>query len=186
MINVALKLMLIAILMMVGTFATNAQSSGDLEFGIKAGGNLANLKNANGKAKIGLVGGVFTEYRISEKFSIRSEALFSKQGAKGKGSFETVKLNYINVLPGLAKFYPVKNFSIEVGPYGGFLFSKKGGNLNKSDYRKIDYGATLGIGYRIVENVEIGARYYYGVRDITKTTGKIKNKTIQVALSYSF
>jgi hypothetical protein len=186
MIRVALKTILITVLLLVGTFASNAQSSGNLEFGIKAGGNLANLKNANGNGKIGSVGGIFTEYRISEKFSIRSEALFSMQGTKGKGSFETVKLSYINVLPGLAKFYPVENFSIEVGPYGGFLFNKKGGDLNKSDYRKLDYGATVGIGYRIVDNVEIGARYYYGLCDITKTTGKINNSIIQVALSYSF
>ncbi|PIE49031.1 MAG: hypothetical protein CSA39_04760 [Flavobacteriales bacterium] len=186
MINVVLKIILAMVLLLTGTFTSNAQSNNNFEFGIKAGGNLTNLKNTNGKHKIGLVGGIFTEYRISKKFSVRSEALFSMQGAKGKGSFETVKLNYINVLPGLAKFHPVESIRIEVGPYGGFLFSKKGGNLNKSDYRKIDYGATLGIGFGITENVELGARYYYGLRDITKTTGEIKNKTIQVALSYSF
>ncbi|QYJ68399.1 outer membrane beta-barrel protein [Flavobacterium litorale] len=121
MIKVALKTIFITALLLVGTFASNAQSNGNFKLGIKAGGNLTNLKNANAKAKIGLAGGVFTEYRISEKFSVRSEALFSMQGAKGKGSFETVKLNYINVLPGLAKFYPVKSFSIELEPYGGFL-----------------------------------------------------------------
>lgn len=184
--KIVLKTIMITALLLVGVFTSNAQSNSDFEFGIKAGANLANLKNANGKAKIGPVGGIFTEYRISEKFSIRSEAMFSVQGAKEKGNFETVKLNHVNVLPGLARFYPVENFSIEVGPYGGLLLSKKGGDLNKSDYRKIDYGATLGIGYRIVENIEIGARYYYGIRDITKTTGKINNSTIQVALSYSF
>lgn len=183
---VTVRTIMIMALLLAGTLVSNAQSNSDLEFGVKAGVNLANLKNANGKAKIGPVGGIFTEYRVSEKFSIRSEALFSMQGARGKGSFETVKLNYINVLPGLAKFYPVKKFSIEAGPYGGFLFSKKGGGLKKSDYRKIDYGAALGIGYRIVENVEIGARYYYGISDITKTAGKTSNKTIQVALSYRF
>ncbi len=184
--KIVLKTIMITALLLVGIFTSNAQSNSDFEFGIKAGANFANLKNANGKAKIGPVGGIFTEYRISEKFSIRSEAMLSIQGAKGKGSFKTLKLNYINVIPALAKFYPVEKFSIEVGPYGGFLLSKKGGNLNKSDFRKIDYGATLGVGFGITENVELGARYYYGLRDITKTTGNIKNKTIQVALSYSF
>lgn len=186
MIMVTVRTTMILALLLIGTLISNAQSGNDFKFGIKAGGNYSNLKNANGKSKIGLVGGVFTEYEISEKFSFRSEVLFSKLGAKGKGNFETVKLNYVNILPALAKFYPIKNFGIEAGPYGGFLLSKKGGNLNKSDYRKIDYGVTLGLGYRIIKHAELGVRYYYGLRDVTKTTGKINNKNIQIALSYSF
>lgn len=188
MIMMVFKTILITFLLLLGTFTGNAQSKTghDLEFGIKAGANLASLKNADGKSKIGPLGGIFAEYKFAEKFSLRSEAMLSKQGAKEKGNFETVKLNYVNLLPALARFYPVENLSIEGGPYVGLLLSKKGGSLSKSDYRKIDFGAAFGLGYHIIEDVEIGLRYYLGLRDITKTTGEIKNKIFQLALSYSF
>ena len=179
---------LILSLILVGIFTSSAQSndSSDLEFGIKAGVNLSNLKNAGGKPKIGPLGGIFAEYRFTEKVSIRTEAMFSIQGTKKKGSFETVKLNYVNFLPALVKFYPVKKISIEAGPYIGLLLSKKDDNPSTLDYRKMDFGAVLGLGYRVVDNVEIGLRYSYGMFDITKTIGEIKNRGFQLALSYSF
>ncbi|WP_051554582.1 porin family protein [Maribacter antarcticus] len=179
---------LILSLILVGTFTSSAQSndSSNLEFGIKAGVNLSNLNNADGKRKISPLAGIFAEYRFTEKVSIRSEAMFSVQGAKKKGSFETVKLNYVNLLPALVKFYPVEKISIEAGPYVGLLLSKKDNNPSTLDYQKMDFGAVLGLGYRLVDNVEIGLRYSYGVLDITKTPGKIKNRTFQLALSYNF
>ncbi|MBQ0735424.1 porin family protein [Aquimarina celericrescens] len=178
---------LILALLFMGAITANAQSNIDgLKFGIKGGANLAKLKNVDSKAKIGLVAGVFTEYGFSDKFSLRSEVLFSVQGAKAKGSSEKVKLNYINALPALIKFYPVKKFSLEAGPQIGLLISKKGGGLLKSDYRKLDYGLTLGAGFHIIENIEIGARYYLGLRDITKTPGEVKNAVFQFTLSYGF
>ena len=64
--------------------------------------------------------------------------------------------------------------------------SKKGGALPKKDYRKLDYGISVGAGFHVTENIEIGARYGLGLRDITKTKGTVKNNTIQATVSFSF
>lgn len=177
------KTTLMLTLLFMGITAINAQSDNKPSFGIKGGLNLAKLKNSDGKNKHGMTVGGFVEFKISDKFSIQPEVLYSRQGVK-IGS-EKIKLNYIN-LPVVAKFYPVKGLSIEAGNQLGYLLNTKGGNLAKSDYRKVDLSAVMGLGYQITNNLEIGARYNLGLRDITKTAGKTKNSVFQFSLAYRF
>ncbi|WP_299223733.1 porin family protein [uncultured Aquimarina sp.] len=182
------KTKLVVAFLLMGIVAANAQSKNGagMQYGVKGGVNLSNLKNIDGKAKIGLTAGVFTQYGFTDKFSLRSEALFSVQGVKAKGNIEKIKLNYVSLLPAMARFSPVKRVNIEAGPQFGILVSKKGGNLRTEDYRKLDYGLAVGVGFHIIENIEIGARYYLGLRDITKTTGEVKNSVFQFTLSFGF
>jgi len=175
------KTTVVLALLFMGIITINAQDGAQL--GIKGGVNFAKLKNADGKGKIGMVAGIFMEKKLSDRFSIRPEALFSTQGAK-IGSQKT-KLKYINI-PVLAKIYPTERFSVEFGPQVGYLLGKKGGNLRKKDYRKLDYSLALGTGFHISDNLELGARYNLGLRDITKTPGKIKNSVFQFTVSYKF
>lgn len=181
--NMLKKATLTLALLFMGAMTINAQSGNSPSIGVKGGLNLAKIKNADGKNKLGMVAGGFAEFKMSDKFSIRPELLYSRQGEK-VGS-DKIKLNYINA-PILAKFYPVNRFSIEAGPQVGFLLNKKGGSLAKSDYRKLDLSAAFGVGYRLIDNLEIGARYNLGLRDITKTAGKHKNSVFQFSLGYKF
>ncbi len=186
MLKATFQTILIPVAILAGVFTSNAQTDSDFRFGIKAGANFSKLTNSNGKSKIGVLAGVFSEYQLSEKLAIRSEAFFSNQGIKGNNGTGKTKLNYLNAMPVIVKFYPIDRFSLEVGPYTGYLMSKKGGNLSRSQYRKIDYGASLGMGVKFSDTIEFGARYFLGLRDITKVTGKVKNRGIQAALSFYF
>jgi len=181
--NLLKKGTLVVSLLFLGNTAINAQSNNSTVIGIKGGLNLAKIKNTDSKNKLGMTVGMFAEFKMSEKFSIQPELLYSRQGAK-IGS-DKLKLSYIN-LPVLAKFYPISKISIEAGPQFGYLISKSGGTLSKSNYKKIDLSAVVGLNYQISNKIGIGARYNLGLKDITKTSGKHKNSVFQFLLSYKF
>jgi hypothetical protein len=179
------KVFLTIALILSASYITEAQSNDYALYGVKGGLNLSNLNGVSSKLKPGFTAGIFAEYFISEGVSLRSEMLFAVQGAKSKNGTQKIKLNYIN-WPILAKLYATKDFSIEVGPQLGFLISGKGGGLPKSAYKTLDVGAALGVNYRLNQAFEIGARYNHGLTDITKTSGKLKNRVVQLSLAYSF
>lgn len=130
------KILLSAVV--VFTFGlTNAQ---DVSYGVKGGLNLSNLSGdiEDTKSLFGAHVGAFAEIKITDKFSVQPELLFSMQGAKQEytyfESFEgftitetektTLKLGYLN-LPIMAKYYVSDKFSLEAGPQIGFLLSAK-------------------------------------------------------------
>ncbi|PKV51664.1 outer membrane protein with beta-barrel domain [Aquimarina sp. MAR_2010_214] len=179
-----IRLMLCTVLLGIITISAQEKQKG-IEFGIKAGANLTEFRNASSNFKIGIMGGVFSQYRLSEKLAIRSEILYSAQGAKSKISSGKIKLNYINVLPAMIKFYPIKKLNLEAGPHVGYLLSGKGAGFVKSNFKKIDYGVALGIGYSLTDNLEVGIRYNLGLVDITKvSTTSFKNSVFQAGLAY--
>jgi opacity protein-like surface antigen len=117
---------------------TNAQ---DMKFGAKAGLNVASISGLdNSKSLFGANLGVFAEFKISDKFAVQPEILFSMQGAKGSisetetsgsGAFSITStfnaenkaaLNYINI-PIMAKFFVTEQLSLQAGPQIGFLMS---------------------------------------------------------------
>src|ERR1700749_475310 len=124
------KIMLTAAAVMAFAFS-NAQET---KFGVKAGLNLVTLTGAveDASAKVGFNAGGFAEIKLSEKFAIQPELLFSTQGYKYKetGSDadysyeEKLNLGYLNI-PVMAKFYVAQKFSIEAGPQLGILLSAK-------------------------------------------------------------
>ncbi|NMH88247.1 porin family protein [Flavivirga algicola] len=184
---ISIRTIFTAILMIALAYASNAQSNDLFKFGVKVGANRSTIKTSGERAKTGPAFGLFTQFKASETIAIRSELVYSSLGGRSKKNTAektTLKLNYIQVLPALVRVYPVEKFGLEVGPYIGYLLSTKG--INKSNFRKLDYGGAFGIAYHISDNLEIGARYSLGLRDITKLTGDAKNRALQLALSYSF
>jgi opacity protein-like surface antigen len=200
------KLLLIAVLAIVGLGTANAQ---DIKFGAKAGINLANGAGDVEEAdtKLGLHIGGFAEFMLSEKFAFQPELLYSMQGYKyeydldlGDGTSinveEKIKLDYIN-LPLIFKFYVTEGLAIEAGPQVGFLVSAKaefegGGESEEEDidegYNSLDYGVNGGLSYTLDMGVMFGARYYYGIADIDDVSDDFdeKNSVIQVSVGYKF
>ncbi|OXG04435.1 outer membrane protein with beta-barrel domain [Flavobacterium araucananum] len=199
------KIILSAIAVMTFAFV-NAQ---DVKYGVKGGLNLSNFFGDVGdfKLRAGFNAGVFVEVKLSEKFAIQPEVLYSQQGAKFKisGSYfdgpnynffrTTFKYNlgYVNV-PVMFKYYPVKKFAIEAGPQIGFLVSADGKSKTddvtteisiKDFYNTIDFGLNLGAGYDLTENISVGARYNFGLANIAKTEAGDKSKVHNEVLSFS-
>lgn len=176
---------LIACVLLFGIITANAQKKQRIEFGIKGGVNFAKFRSESSKFKVGLIGGFFTRYNISEKFTIQSEALYSVQGAKSKHGSGKTKLNYIYVLPAMGKFYPTDRLYIEAGPQVGYLISGKGQGFRKSNYEKIDYGIATGVGYSITSDFEIGIRYNLSLPNISKINNtSIKNSVFQLSINF--
>lgn len=205
------KVVLSAIAVMVFGFA-NAQ---EVKYGLKGGLNLSNFsgdtEDVNLKSKAGFNIGGFVEIKLSDKYAIQPELLYSTQGSKVKGEFVQIddvlyrgnvcfNLSYINV-PVMFKYYVVDKFNVEAGPQIGFLASAKtkttidgynGSNEldAKEIFKSIDFGLNLGVGCDFTENIFASARYNLGLANIAKTDAgddsKIHNSVFSLSVGYKF
>ncbi|WP_026727601.1 porin family protein [Flavobacterium denitrificans] len=185
----------------------NAQ---DAKFGIKGGMNLSTLTGdiEDPSSKVGFHVGGFAEIKLSEKFAVQPELLYSTQGAKEKGEFEyegnvydaeiDYKLAYIN-LPIMAKYYIVDKFNVEAGPQIGFLVSAKAeatvlGNSAEEDvkdsFKSVDFGLNLGAGYDFTDKFSAGARYNIGLSNMIDGEAadyvKAHNGVFSLSVGYKF
>lgn len=184
----------------------NAQ---EVKFGAKAALNIATLTGdvEDPSSLIGFQVGGFAEIKISEKFAIQPELLYSTQGGKEKESIDidgtdytatlSYKLSYITI-PVMAKYYVAKSFSLEIGPQIGFLTSAKGEieasgesvEVDIKDYvTSTDFGVNFGAGYDFSEKLSASLRYNLGLSNINddeEDDSNIKNSVFSIALGYKF
>lgn len=142
----------------------NAQET---KFGAKVALNIASLTGdvEDASSLVGFQIGAFAEFKISEKFAIQPELMYSGQGASSDGDGD-LNLNYINI-PVMAKYYVAKSFSLEAGPQIGFLVSAKADGEDAKDFiSSIDFGLNLGAGYDITEKFSAGLRYNFGLSNV--------------------
>ncbi len=210
-----MKKIILSVAAMLTFGFVNAQ---EVEFGVKAGVNIASLTGdiENADAKVGFHVGGFAEIKISDKFSVQPELLFSTQGAKAEEKYsedgvsydysEKINLSYINI-PIMAKLYVAEGFSLEAGPQIGFLTSAKNkyegtatfGGMTQSEseevdikdtMKSVDFGLNFGLGYKFTEKLSASARYNLGLSDVNEEVDglsySVKNSVIQISLGYSF
>lgn len=205
------------ILTIAVVLTANFVSAQDMKFGVKGGLNLSNVTgDGNPSMKVGIHFGGFMEYKVSEKFVIQPELLFSTQGAKFEysDSFEgesysensNYKLSYLNI-PIMAKYYVSEKFSLEAGPQIGFLLSAKNdfdysetfggetfsesGEVDIKEFlNSTDFGINFGAGYDLNEKMSLGFRYNLGLTDIEKDldpgASGSKNSVFQLSFGYKF
>lgn len=170
----------------------NAQ---EINFGAKAGINLATLRPELTESRTSFHLGGMAEITIADDFAIQPELLYSAQGAKDQNDSdnnETFKVDYLT-LPVLAKYYLIEGLSVEGGPQIGFLLSSKQEDNGETDDLKditksIDIGFSLGAAYKLDNGLQIGARYYFGsdVNDIDEDPDEFKNNVFQFSIGYWF
>ena len=175
------KVLLITAIAVLGLKSVNAQ---EIEFGIKGGLNLAQIKGVTNQGSDRITDfslGFLTEIPISEKFSFQPELLYSGQGS-------STKLNYLNI-PLMGKYYLTRGLSLEAGPQLGYLLSAKNNGTNlKSTFHKFDFGVNFGLGFKLKNGFNFGARYNLGLSDINKTINtscKHKNEVFQLTIGYN-
>ena len=183
--------------------------SAQIQFGLKGGVNLADvryLNDGNTKARVGWNAGILAEMPIQENLFIRPELLYSSKGfafsARGTSSAGSEKLNYISV-PVLGGYRPTAKSEILIGPEFGFLrkaVSKSSGiTEDRTDfYRHFDIGFDLGFAYNFTKVAGAEVRYNYGFKDLvnvvyTNDNGDIQgqgkngaNSVLQFGLYYLF
>ena len=182
------KLLLTAAAVFAFGFA-NAQET---KFGVKAGINLSNWGGdvEGTDSKVGLLVGGFAEIKLSDKFAVQPELLYSGMGAKDGDV--SLNLNYLAV-PVMAKYFVAEKFSLEAGPQIGFLMSAKAKLDGESEdikdaFKSTDFGFNLGAGYDFTENISAGLRYNMGLSNILEGSGDFKgtNNAFSLAVAYKF
>ena len=188
-----------------GLYSTSAQTT---DFGVKGGYNLSNLSTdlSGMKDKSGFHIGGLLEYKISDKFSIQPELLYSVEGGKYSFSYsesnedgdfvfkakENVTLGFIN-LPVTAKYYLKDRFSIEAGIQLGYLVSAKSdydffmdldgditsdsGEQNiKDDVKSFNTSLNFGLGYELKNKMFFQARYNLGLTNLDKSEDSMEDE----------
>ena len=177
------------ILTAAAVFAFGFANAQDTKYGVKGGLNSSTLSGADGaKSIIGLNLGGFVEFKVSDKFSVQPELLYSMQGAKS--DFGTLNMNYINI-PVMAKYAVADKFNLQAGPQIGFLMSAKFDSVDVKDSMKsMDFGVNLGAGYDITEKMSLDLRYNLGLAQTQKELAAgetaVKNSVIQLSFGYKF
>lgn len=187
------------LLTVAAIFAFGFANAQDVKFGVKAGLNFANLTGdaEDNSMRVSFHVGGLAEIKLSNKFAIQPELLFSSQGAK----FDTntseklvYDLSYINV-PVLAKFYATPQFYLEAGPQIGFIVSAKAkydGDSEdiKNSFNSTDFGLNIGGGYNFTDNIYAGLRYTAGLSNIAdvpdESNFETGNSVIALSVGYRF
>ena len=203
------KYFLLAIFLSSFVFDVSAQDNSTTSkkentiVGIKAGLNIANFVGddaGDSKSLIGFNGGLFLEFKVTDKFFIQPELLYSIQGsnedlvAEGFNFDVTFKTKYIN-LPVMAKYYVANDLQLEVGPYIGFLvdaevkatFQGQSQTVDAKEFLKSnDFGINLGLNYDFSNVVFFNARYSAGLVQVgdTGSNDDIKNSVFQFGLGF--
>ena len=185
------KILVLVVFTVLGFTNANAQK---INFGVKAGFNIASINGDNTSNLTDVTSlhfGLVTEIPISEKFSFQPELIYSGQGFgyKNTPDKDLVALTYLN-LPLMGKYYITKGLSIEAGPQIGYLVDTNNAyGFSKDKFKKVDFAANLGVGYKLQNGINFNARYNLGLSNINNTSensDKFRNGVIQVSVGYFF
>lgn len=181
------KILVLTVFTVLGFTNVNAQ---EIKLGVKGGLNFASLNGDNTK-DIDVVTsfnfGVVSEIALSEKFSFQPELMYSGQGYSFNDN--TIALSYLNV-PLMGKYYVTKGLSLEAGPQLGFLLAAKNEKTDVKDaFKSFDLGVNFGLGYKLENGINFGARYNLGLTNINNLDNssiKNRNGVLQISVGYFF
>ena len=185
------------------TSNTPARTGYGVQWGLKAGVNLANFESSiypNSTNRTSFHAGGLAHIHLSPKFAVQPELVYSVQGFKQKissGYELDFKADYINI-PVLVQ-YMVRGARIQTGPQVGFLLSAKGDYTDgtfddvKDNMKSIDFSWSFGLGYLTVRGIGIDVRYNLGISNINDEITaagvndlEINNRVWQLGLFYQF
>jgi hypothetical protein len=184
----------LTVALVIGAFACllvmPGPASGNVQFGIKGGGNMAKITGADAqdinttlKNKVGFVAGVFLAFNMGSVFTLQLEALYTMKGVNSTYTdidttySDKIYANYIEI-PLLLKFRiptPLVSPFVFAGPAVGFKLSEKvteNGTevpLDQALFKNNDYGAIFGGGLNIGSHFQIDVRYSMGLQKIIST-----------------
>ncbi|SHJ83625.1 porin family protein [Pseudozobellia thermophila] len=163
----------------------SGNSVGDINFGAKAGLNMATWmgKDLDGvSAKPGAYfGGIAEIPAFIDDFYFQPELLVSFVGAD-LGPVNA-NLTYLT-LPMMAKYHIMDEVAVEFGPQVGFLLSDNWEeDLQGQDTKKMDLGLNIGGGYRLNENLYFQLRFSVGVGKVLDVS-KVHNGVLSVGACY--
>lgn len=194
------KLFILSLLMFCGI----SQAQVELWLGPKAGVNIANVSDLDGKSLTGVYGGAAFAIKFSERYALQPEMGFSMQGSSEVyNTREDLKLTYFTVGV-MNKFYFVKGFHFLVGPEFNFkvndtfsdwlddgIYDDEGNYVGDLNAQPFDFALVGGLGYDLPFGLSFEARYKQGLQDVMDffnwDDGKSRlNQVIQIGIAYKF
>lgn len=191
-------------------------SQAQVKFGAKAGMNLSRFTENFETMKPGFHAGVYAQINIAPMFSIQPEVLYSMQGATEEetnttlGQTITAKgsaTSHNVIVPVMLQFRPIKSLTIEAGPQFGFnlgmsLYSEvtmsglvedsfeESVDLGEEDYKMFDFGLAAGLKYNVNSNINVYARYVFGLTPVFEYPegydDKAMNQNLMIGVGFSF
>jgi hypothetical protein len=161
-------------------------AAADVQFGLKAGGNMAKPTGADAddplatlKSRVGFTGGIFLAFNFGRVVTIQSEVLYTMKGATyvalDDSYTDKLSADYIEI-PLLLKLripLPVVQPFVFAGPSVGFKLKEKlesdGVPLDETILKNNDYGAIFGGGLNLGRNFMIDVRYSLGLQKVINT-----------------
>jgi hypothetical protein len=186
-----------------------SEMSADRFAPVNIGGNRQYIRNFPRK---GINAGVMLSIPLTKRWSLQPEAVFSEQGATGKpqsqylvSATQAYQYNWLN-FPVLLKYTWKTGFFAETGPQVGLLLNAEiaqtvvGANYISyynvnNQYKSIDLGWTVGVGYMSPINLGFDLRYTLGLSNITNISagetapvqnGDLKNSVVQFGVFFLF
>ena len=154
--------------------------------------------------------GISYEQKISDQLRFRPEILFSQYGVGSQDETDpdaslNLTMNFIQ-MPLLLKYHATNSLFFEAGPYLAYgvgdvntricIPSPNGefcqtttaefDSTGEDGPKPFDYGASLGLGYEIINNVSIGVRYNLGLANLAVDDVSYLNKSLLISVAYSF
>ena len=166
--------------------------------GVKGGANFSNVNwdepDISPESVTNFHFGGYVNIKLSEKFLITPEFLFSSQGSEIDG----VKLDMTYMaIPVMVKFKPIDLLFIEVGPQFSFLTNAEvdfgSGDVEdiKDQLASNDFGLAFGAGVNLPLGFNAGARYVLGFTNINEAIAgegspeSIKNTLFQLYVGWT-
>ena len=175
-------------LLLVFAGTVNAQTEKKLPdvLGIVVGGTLSNISNYDANYRVGFLGGVYWEWKFSEKFSAMPSLLYAQRGATGKGDLPSIQLSYLT-FPIVVKYNLSKKIGIATGVAWDDLLTVKADGLERSDFAVYDWRIPITLGYYVSDHWSLGISYSFGLTDITKNDKEdLRNNWGSISVAYVF
>lgn len=165
----------------VAVFAFGITNAQDMNFGVKAGVNMASVKfdspgGSVSESGTGFFVGGLAEFSIGEKMKLQPELLYQMLSIDAGGG--DVDVSYINV-PVIFKYYVTDEIAVNAGP--AIQYFLDGDDVfEAADESTFKVNLDFGGSYDITENFEASLRYSAGLM------GDIKVSGIQLGVGYKF
>jgi len=137
-------------------------------FGVMAGISTSSITNYDGRLLSGFTGGLYWEWKFSDRFALQSNFLYIQKGEKENGNLSELKLTYIN-MPMMLKYYGTDKLCFLAGINSDFLLDVASNNLDKNDFKNTDWGIPIGFSYDLSKYFQLGITYNFGLRSIADT-----------------
>jgi hypothetical protein len=173
-----------------------------VQFGLKAGINLADVKSdlyPNHESRLGYHAGGLAHIHLSRNIALQPEVLYSSQGFKQENTSNdyTAVNNYVSI-PFLIQ-YMQRGVRLETGPQASFLTSAKVKYVNDTEMEYKDYlkssdiSWAFGVGYLSPVGLGLDARFNLGLSNNNEkltapgvTNTELKNRVWQFGVFYQF